>query len=469
MSLSVALLMSAAISTTDAELLQFSTPWCSACREMEAVVMRLKADGYPVRHIDASRHPQLAQQFRITSVPSFIMVHSGREVDRIVGATSYKRLVRMFPQRQPEDASALPITRGQTPGRGGVKRVTDALTAIPRMITKGHEEEQTPETAPAIPRIPNEMRSAATGPKPDASAAAAFREQALRATVRLRVDDPRGNSYGTGTVIDVHQQEALVLTCAHIFRPSQGRGRIMVDTFDGPQNRPVEGKLISHDQDRDVALVSVRPPSHIEPVKIASASQRFEPGQPVFSIGCDRGGTPEVMDGRIVAVNRYLGPPNLVVKGQPVDGRSGGGLFDSRGRLIAVCNAADPTAGEGVYAAAGAIHQQLDETGLGFIYRNETSMPEQQPLVAETVSTAAPPSQQSERGRGARRPPRIGDDTEIICIVRARDGSQLPSQVFVLDRPSAEFVGNLQREVEKDRLAEVRAEVAAKTMRGQSR
>ena len=58
-----------------------------------------------------------------------------------------------------------------------------------------------------------------------------IQQLALQATVRVRVTDPDGTSKGTGTIIDLHGDEALILTCGHIFRASQGSGQIEVDLF----------------------------------------------------------------------------------------------------------------------------------------------------------------------------------------------------------------------------------------------
>ena len=47
--------------------------------------------------------------------------------------------------------------------------------------------------------------------------------------MRLRIDDADGHSVGSGTIIDTRSGEALVLTCGHIFRDSQGKGKITID------------------------------------------------------------------------------------------------------------------------------------------------------------------------------------------------------------------------------------------------
>ena len=68
----------------EAELLYFWAPWCQPCRTMQPVVARLESAGFPIRHVDIDREPQLAQRFGVQSVPCFVMLHRGQEVDRVV-------------------------------------------------------------------------------------------------------------------------------------------------------------------------------------------------------------------------------------------------------------------------------------------------------------------------------------------------------------------------------------------------
>ena len=90
----------------------------------------------------------------------------------------------------------------------------------------------------------------------------------------------------------------------------------------------------------------------------------------MVTVGCNGGADPTLHHSRITAVDKYLGPANVQVAGQPVQGRSGGGLFSIDGTLIGVCNAADPAENEGLFAALPSIHEQLEEAGLAFVYRN---------------------------------------------------------------------------------------------------
>jgi hypothetical protein len=198
----------------------------------------------------------------------------------------------------------------------------------------------------------------------------AVERRLLAATARLRVEDAGGVCRGTGTVIDCRQGEALILTCGHIFRDSQGKGRIEVDLFAPQAPRAVAGQLIAWDLTRDLALVSIFTDVAVEAAPVGDAARRPTPGEPVLSVGCDGGADPTVHRSRITGVDKYLGPANVQVAGQPVQGRSGGGLFAADGTLIGVCNAADPTDNEGLFAALPAIHEQLEEAGLAFVYRN---------------------------------------------------------------------------------------------------
>ena len=81
----------------------------------------------------------------------------------------------------------------------------------------------------------------------------------LASTVRIRVADAGGASYGSGTIIDVHQREALVLTCGHLFRDSAGQGKITVDLFVRGQSHSAPAQLVRYDLDRDLGLVSFQP------------------------------------------------------------------------------------------------------------------------------------------------------------------------------------------------------------------
>jgi hypothetical protein len=284
--------------------------------------------------------------------------------------------------------------------------------------------------------------------------------------VRLRIEDPDGRSCGSGTIIDAREGEALVLTCGHIFRDSQGKGRIEVDLF-GPQPLArVPGRLVSYDLQRDVALVSIRTTVPVVAMAVAPPTYQSRPGEPVVTVGCDQGADPTVRHTRVAAVGKYLGPPNVQIDDVPVVGRSGGGLLTPEGLVVGVCNAADPTVAKGLYAAVGSIHAELDRAGLAYVYRNQPAtavamngelpqLSKQMPRPTEIQPTniqtpAAPPMVKvpeplgkDEQALLAEASRHVAEGAEVIVIVRPRNDPQGKSEVYMLDRASSALLERL--------------------------
>ena len=164
--------------------------------------------------------------------------------------------------------------------------------------------------------------------KGTASPSTTAEETAFDATVRLKVEDPEGISYATGTVIHSTSGEALVMTCGHVFRDSGGQGTITAEYhFSRGTPKQTTGKLIQYDaKNRDIALVAIQA-SDIRPVVVARERYEVRKRDKIFSIGCDRGQSPTIRHSRIKNMAKYNGVEKYDIYGRPVDGRSGGGLF----------------------------------------------------------------------------------------------------------------------------------------------
>jgi thiol-disulfide isomerase/thioredoxin len=425
-------------SPVPAQVYEFTADYCSACRTVEPVVTALIRQGYPIKPVDVQIEPSLARQYGVEKIPCFVAVRDGQVVGRVVGSTGREQLVRLCELTRTAPAATAaadePIVSNQAAQPPGDRALAQGRQATPPQGTNGP-----PNTAVEVARA---------------------------ATVLLSVEDATGHSFGTGTIIDLHRDEALVLTCGHIFRSSEGKGKITCELFCLGADSPIEGKLVSYDMRRDVGLVSIRPGVPVTPVLIGGAGLRARLGDPVFSLGCDRGNAPSTIQNKILGVNRYHGPANLVVGGRPVDGRSGGGLFTADGKLIGVCNAADQENNEGLYAALGPIHAELDRSGLGFIYSP------QEPVLAgnlgvkprTTIDGLTVPTTVTDVSALGRvtavataqltpvsllpgtTPEGGGRDTELICVVRDANDVQGRSRVFVIDRPSSGLVRQISEE-----------------------
>ena len=484
----------AALAAGDIVLLDFAASWCGPCRSMAPLIGEISAAGWPVRHVDADREVDLVKRFGITGVPCYILLVKGHEVGRINGATTRDELEKLLaksrsalgipevsaPPPAPPLASVpgMPLPAARPGGPLALEAATPAQAIAPARVWAADP----PPAAVAAPRAAIGRAPAADHIVPlPPSDRAALEQRLLAATARLRVDDAQGVSWGTGTVIDCREGEALILTCGHIFRDSQGQGRVEVDLFGPGAPRGLAGQVIAWDLKRDLALVSIFTDVPLQPVKVGGPQRTTTVGEMVVTVGCNGGQDPTIHHSRVTAVDKYLGPANVQVAGQPVQGRSGGGLFGVDGTLLGVCNAADPTDNEGLFAALPAIHEQLDEAGLAFVYRNVypsgtvadasgptvPSMPAEMPPVsfdrrdrggalptASTGSANAPtapaavaaPASISAGERALLDHVRQHEGrAEVICIVRPHGAPQAASEVFVLEGSSREFVEQLSK------------------------
>ena len=183
-------------------LLDFYSESCGPCHAMMPTVDQLAAEGYPVQRVNVEQYQDFARRCSVTNIPCFVMVVDGRDVGRVVGATSLGRLEQLCSLGRP----AAPPARSDAPAsRAGVPVVPVSYTAPPA--------------------------------RPPVSDAAL-----LAASVRLRVEDPLGHSCGSGTIIDaLPGGEALIVTCGHLFRDSQGKGKVEIDVPARPRPRISRG------------------------------------------------------------------------------------------------------------------------------------------------------------------------------------------------------------------------------------
>lgn len=486
LSFSAALLTLALSGAGDAVLLDFYSDTCGPCRQMDPVVQSLTVKGYPVRKVNVAHEPGLASRFGVTQIPCFVMVVDGREVDRTVGTTNSGRLEQMLAAAQRPAAGAAAIHLVNNERSGG------ASIPIPAMKTNASFTAGPQEGTMAAPLASNRPERERPSDVVDR-----LGNDLIAATVRLRIEDSTGHSCGTGTIIDARQGEALVLTCGHIFRESQGKGRIDVDLFGPTPAERIPGRLIHYDLDRDLGLLSIRIPGSVNVARVAPPGHPVGKGSRVISVGCNNGDMPTARASQITAQNKFLGPENFTVSGLPVQGRSGGGLFSTDGMIVGVCNAAVPTDNEGMYAALRSIHEVLDRAKLSQIYQKPATesalvaadvpnlpkrMPPQsdmrtlteavqpsnpgpavasgpagnpppvgnpfagQPAMVPTAATipAAPGSMRDdERAALEEIQRRRAEGAEVVCVIRSRNNPQSPSEIIVIEKATPAFLQSL--------------------------
>ena len=304
------------------------------------------------------------------------MLVNGQEVDRVVGGplsgVNYARLERMCKMATANPA-AMAAGQMAAPPVPPMVSLPPAQSSVPAAPPLFASQPASPPLAPPVSSpLPPPLAPVAAMP---ADAATGVADATLiAASVRLRVEDANGHSCGSGTIVDARDGQALILTCGHIFRDSKGQGKIEVDLFGPGGQQRVPGRLISYTvppltqqttdaNSRDVGLVAIRVSSPVVTAHVAPPGYRIQRGMPVVSVGCNNGNPPSAQRSQVTSLDKFVGPPSIQVAGQPVEGRSGGGLFSSEGYVVGVCNAADPSDKEGLFAALGSIHAELKNAG----------------------------------------------------------------------------------------------------------
>ena len=321
-----------------AQLFFFTNAACGPCRQVEPEIERLFRDGYSVMKVDTQLHPDWTARFQVQKTPTVILAVGNQVVARHSGYVDAGTLKGWF--RQVEQAA-----RQSAPPRAPQRELNNEqrgeMAATGASPTKGFYQ---PENS--------------------------VEETALAATVRLKIEDPLGTSYATGTVIHSHKNESLVLTCGHVFRESNGTGNIVAEYgFTDGNYRTASGELLFYDADeRDIGLIAIRTETMIQPVKVAALDYPITRGDTIFSIGCDQGERPSIRRSQVKNQAKYDGVNKYEIFGRPVNGRSGGGMFTEDGRLLGVCNAAVVDVDEGVYVGLDTIYWQFDRTNLTHLF-----------------------------------------------------------------------------------------------------
>ena len=80
-------------------LVDFWANWFGRCKMMGPVVEQIAedmGDSARVCKINIDEQPELASQYNVMSIPTFILFKEGKEVNRTVGAMPKEELSRLF-------------------------------------------------------------------------------------------------------------------------------------------------------------------------------------------------------------------------------------------------------------------------------------------------------------------------------------------------------------------------------------
>lgn len=83
-------------------VIDFAASWCGPCKQMEPAVHAMAAKFTDVQFakIDVDELTDVAQEFGVQAMPTFVLVKKGNEVDRVVGAKK-EELQRKIEKHRP--------------------------------------------------------------------------------------------------------------------------------------------------------------------------------------------------------------------------------------------------------------------------------------------------------------------------------------------------------------------------------
>jgi len=70
----------------------FTADWCQPCKKVKPIVEDMKKEGFQFQMVDADYEQLLVKQFQVKSVPTFILLKDGKEINRITGAKTREEL-----------------------------------------------------------------------------------------------------------------------------------------------------------------------------------------------------------------------------------------------------------------------------------------------------------------------------------------------------------------------------------------
>jgi thioredoxin 1 len=83
------------------EVIDFWATWCGPCKLMNPILDEVEKENpdLTITKIDIDSDKDMVKKYNIQSVPTYIILKDGKEVDRIIGAKpKFAFLKRVFPE-----------------------------------------------------------------------------------------------------------------------------------------------------------------------------------------------------------------------------------------------------------------------------------------------------------------------------------------------------------------------------------
>jgi thioredoxin 1 len=73
-------------------VLYFTADWCNPCQRTKPHAEELIAEGANIKFVDADDEPDMVKNFKVLSIPTFVLIEDGKEIKRMNGAKTKEQL-----------------------------------------------------------------------------------------------------------------------------------------------------------------------------------------------------------------------------------------------------------------------------------------------------------------------------------------------------------------------------------------
>jgi thioredoxin 1 len=88
--------LSNAINSPIPTLIKFGAEWCSPYKKLNAILEGIDDDRFIIGIVDVDKNPELAEKYKIQSVPTMILFKDGQIINEYVGLTNKENILKLI-------------------------------------------------------------------------------------------------------------------------------------------------------------------------------------------------------------------------------------------------------------------------------------------------------------------------------------------------------------------------------------